>query len=50
MYCRLEDFDETEYNVRLHLKKILKLWFSTLKFNSGYTFQINMIQIFADVL
>ena len=49
MYCRLEQLDETEYNIRLHLKKSLKLWFNTLKY-SGYTFQINMIQRFADVL
>ena len=49
MYCRLEHLDDTEYNIRLHLKKSLKLWINTLKY-SGYTFQINMIQRFADVL
>ena len=29
MYCRLEQLDETEYNIRLHLKKSLKLWFNS---------------------
>ena len=49
MFCRLENLDESEYNIRFHLKRNLKFWFNTLKYNK-YTYRIDTIHLFSDIL
>ena len=50
MFCQLEQLDESEHiNIQFHLKRSLKLWYNTLKYNK-YTYRIDTIHLFSDIL
>ena len=49
MYCRLEQIEERECNISMHIKNCLSFWYQVLLLTNS-KININIIKVIADVL